>query len=80
MYQTKGDHRAIVLDLDTNILFGRQHYNLKKHNEQEFTSKDKNSNRYYIEYKHHYLTSHNFPQGLHQLTQHWSPQQAEALD
>ena len=47
-YRLKGDHRAMVIDFDTNILFGNPTAILATPAQREFSSKDAGSNQKYI--------------------------------
>ena len=59
-YRTKGDHRNMIFDFDSQKLFGNPVYRLDTPAQREFTAKDTSCNRIYIEQKHAYLIEHKF--------------------
>ena len=79
-YRLKGDHRTMVVDLDTNLLFGNPTAILMTPAQWEFSSKDAGSNWKYIQARHEYLTQHQFAPRLAQLQEVWDPDLAEQLD
>ena len=79
-YRLKGDHHAMVVDFDTNLLFGNPTTTLATPAQHEFSSKDAGSNRKYIQTKHKYLTHHHFASRLAHLQEAWDPELAEQLD
>ena len=79
-YRLKGDDRAMVVDFDTNLLFGNPTTTLATLAQREFSSKDAGSNWKYIQNKHKYLTQHHFASCLAQLQDVWDPDLAEQLD
>ena len=79
-YRLKGDHRAMVIDFDTNLLFGNPTTILATPAQREFSSKDTASNWKYIQVCHEYLTQHQFAPRLAQLQEAWDPDLAEQLD
>ena len=79
-YRLKGDHGAMVVDFDTDLLFGNPTTILATPAQREFSSKDAGSNRKYIQTKHKYLTQHQFASRLAQLQEVWDPNLAEQLD
>ena len=66
-YRFKGDHRNIILDFNEDLLFGNPTYALHTQAQREFTSKDKKSNRKYIEFRHEYMTTHKAQERLEEL-------------
>ena len=79
-YRLKGDHHAMVVNFDTNLLFGNPTTTLVTLAQREFSSKDAGSNQKYIQTKHKYLTQHNFASRLAHLQEAWDPDLAEQLD
>ena len=79
-YRLKGDDHAMVVDFDTNLLFGNPTTTLVTLAQREFSSKDAGSNWKYIQNKHKYLTQHHFASRLAQLQDVWDPAFAEQLD
>ena len=79
-YRLKGDHRAMVVDFDTNLLFGNPTTTPAMLAQREFSSKDAGSNRKYIQRKHEYLTQYHFESHLAHLQEAWDPDLAEELD
>ena len=79
-YRLKGDHRTMVIDFDTNLLFGNLTATLATPAQQEFSSNDAGSNRKYIQARHEYLTQHHFASCLAQLHEVWDHKLAEKLD
>ena len=79
-YRLKGDHHAMVIDFDTNLLFGNPTATLVTPAQREFSSKDAGSNQKYIQARHEYLTQHHFASRLAQLPEVWDPELAEQLD
>ena len=79
-YRLKGDHRAIVVDFDTNLLFCNPTTTLTTPAQREFSCKDAGSNRKYIQNKHKYLTQHHCASRLAQLQDVWDPDLAEQLE
>ena len=77
---SKGDHRAMVIDFNTNRLFGNPTTTLATPAQREFSSKDAGSNRKYIPTNHKYLTHHHFASCLAHLQEAWNPDLAEQLD
>lgn len=80
MYRFTSYHRGIILDFNTNHLFGRPHFKLFKWNEREFKSNDTTAVKTYIESKHAYLSDHNFNSRLQHLATQWDTTTAESLD
>ena len=78
-YHLKGDHRAMVVDFDTNLLFGNPTATLTTPAQREFSFKDAGSNQKYIQARHEYLTQHHFASRLTQLQEVWDPDLAEQL-
>ena len=76
----KGDHRNMLLDFDTRILFGNLTQALGPISTREFSAKDRSAVRTYILSKHKYLQEHNFEHRLNDLEDHWSPESMERLD
>ena len=74
------DHRNMVIDFDSERLFGNATQVLGPIASRDFTSKDKSLNRNYIVHKYKFLVEHNFPQRLERLKQSWNPRLAERLD
>ena len=70
----------MVVDFNTNLLFGNPTTILATPAQREFSSKDAGSNRKYIQARHEYLTQHQFPPQLAQLQEAWDPDLAEQLD
>ena len=79
-YRLKGDHRAMVVDFDTNLLLSNPTTILATPSQQEFSSQDAGSNRKYIQARHEYLSQHQFAPHLAQLQAAWDPDLAEQLD
>ena len=79
-YRPKGDHRNIMIDFDTDKLFGNRTQPLGPISSRDFTSQDKSSNRKYIQAKHQYCTDHNVGQRLAALKERWDSDEAEKLD
>ena len=79
-YRLKGDHRPMVVDFNTNLLFGNPTTTLATLAQQEFLSKDADSNRKYIQNKHKYLTQHHFASRLAHLQEVLDTDLAEQLD
>jgi hypothetical protein len=79
-YRTKGDHRNMVLDFDSLILFGNSTSKLSSPVHRLVKSKDHNTVSTYIATKHQYLVEHKFNLRLQQLQTQWDPQVAEQLD
>ncbi len=77
-----GDHRGMFLDLNTNALFGSATVDLSTPAEREFNTRDRASNRRYVEAKHKYLTQHQWFQRLTTCTTDPEPNHAiaEGLD
>ena len=75
-----GDHRNIVIDFDVVQLFGNETPNLGPISSREFTSKDRSTNRQYMESKHDFLRRHNFGLRLQSLKDNWDQDLAERLD
>ena len=78
--RSRGDHRNILIDFDAEKLFGNKTQQLGPISCRDFTSKDKSSNRVYIEAKHQYCQEHRFAERLAALQQEWDPELAERLD
>ena len=74
------DHRNMVIDFDIQRLFGNSTQQLGPIASRDFTSKDRSSNRRYIEHKHKFCVQHSFAQRLESLKQNWNPCLAERLD
>ena len=70
----------MVVNFDTNLLFGNPTTTLTTPAQREFSSKDAGSNLKYIQNKHKYLTQHHFALRLAQLQEVWNPNLAEQLD
>ena len=70
----------MVVDFDTNLLFGNHTTTLVTLAQREFSSKDAGSNRKYIQNKHKYLTQHHFTSRLAHFQDVWDPNLAEQLD
>ena len=79
-YRLKGDHCDMVVDFNTNLLFGNPTTTFTTPAQREFSSKDAGSNRKYIQNKHKYLTQHHFASCLAQLQEVWDPDLSEQLD
>ena len=78
--RTRGDHRPIILDFDSQMLFGNESQGLASLPEREFTIKDKKAVREYIKAKHRYLTEHNFQHRLATAKTSWCEASQERLD
>ena len=70
----------MILDFDENKLFGNPTYNLDVPSQREFSSKDKASNRVYIENRFKYCNDHHFEKRLEALKDKWDTAGAEKLD
>ena len=70
----------MVVDFNTNLLFGNPTAILATPAQWEFSSKDAGSNQKYIQAQHAYLTQHQFTPRLAQLQEAWDPNLAEQLD
>ena len=79
-YHLNGDHCAMVVDFDTNLLIGNPTATLMTPAQWEFSSKDAGSNQKYIQARHEYLTQHKFASRLAELQEVWDPELAEQLD
>ena len=79
-FRTKGDHRNIILDFNSDKLFGNPTYNLHNQAQREFSSKEGASNRIFIQNKTQYLLQHKFNERLEKLRAQWDPELAEGLD
>ena len=79
-FRGSGDHRGMILDLDTLALFGNRTQALAPIPCREFTAKDPIAVRQYIAAKHRYLQEHNFGTRLERAITHWTPQVQEQLD
>ena len=79
-YRNRGDHRAIILDFDEQLLFGNNTHSLASLPAREFTTKDPKAVRQYIAAKHRYLDDHNYATRLEAAKTRWSPQIQEGLD
>ena len=78
--RTKGDHRNMIIDFDSRILFGNMTQPLGPISTREFTAKDRSAVRKYIQAKHKYLQEHNFGHRLASLEHEWSAETMERLD
>ena len=59
-FRLKGDHCAMVIDFDTNLLLGNPTAILATPAQREVSSKDTGSNRKYIQARHEYLSQQQF--------------------
>ena len=74
------DHRNMVIDFNIERLFGNSTQQLGPIASRDFTSKDRSSNRVYIEQKYKFCVQHNFASRLDSLKENWNPRLAERLD
>jgi hypothetical protein len=79
-HRTKGDHRNMILDFDSQKLLGNATYRLDTPAQREFSAKDKKANRIYIETKYGELVKHNFQVRLDAATRNFAAGLAERLD
>ena len=79
-FRGSGDHRGMILDLDTLALFGNKTQSLAPLPCREFTAKDPVAVRQYVTAKHRYLSEHNFGTRLERAKTLWTPQVQEQLD
>ena len=79
-YRTKGDHRNIIIDFHTHILFGNKTSDLGSAATREFNSKDKAAVAQYIAARFKYLEDHHFERRIKQCKDHWNETLAESLD
>lgn len=79
-YRNKGDHRTLLIDFDTEKLFGNPTYDILNPLRREFNSKDKTLAKQYIEERFQYLTDHKFGERLQYLSNHFDSMEAESLD
>ena len=82
LHRTKGDHRGLYLDFSTASLFGNETQKIAPPNLRDINSKDRASNRKYIEAKYNYLADHHWferVQALNQLND-CQPALAESID
>ena len=70
----------MVVDFDTNLLFGNPTATLATPAQREFSSKDAGSNQKYIQARHECLTQHHFASRVAQLHEVWVPKLGEQLD
>ena len=70
----------MLIDLDSDMLFGIPTYNIIYPLQREFTSKDKSLIQKYIGDRFEYLTDHRFGGRLNELKQNLKAHKAEALD
>ena len=79
-HRREGDHRPMIIDFQTDALFGTAHPSLTSPSLRHIQSKNKSSNKTYIETKYDYLQNHRFSQRLNAVYEDWDPEEAERLD
>ena len=78
--RNKGDHQTLLIDFDSEKLFGNQTYNITSPLQRQFTSKEQSLLQKYIVDRYTYLVDHKFEQRLAQVNQCWNRDDCEALD
>lgn len=79
-YRNKGDHRTMVIDFDSDKLFGNPTYNIFTPLQREINSKDIDNVQKYCKARLEYLMDHNFDSRLQAVIGNWDKEKAESLD
>lgn len=75
----KGDHRTMLVDLDSDKVFGNLTYQIANPMQRNFQSKDKSAVQIYLKACFKYLQEHNFQTRLDSLMENWTTDLAEDL-
>ena len=76
----KSDHRGMILDFNSDLLFGNTTQCLAPLPVREFTIKDRKAVCDYVQAKHRYLQEHKYAERLAKAKRYWSPRIQERLD
>ena len=70
----------MVIDFDSDRLFGNPTYNIFSPVQRNIDSKDTKTLKKYCEARYQYLVEHNLDERLTNIKKQWDPSVAEALD
>ena len=70
----------MVIDFDSDRLFGNPTYNIFSPVQRNIDSKDTKTLKKYCKARYQYLVEHNLDERLTNIKQQWDPSAAEALD